>query len=168
MRLDVMALPKVADGGLADALTRRHEAATPVRLPLGLGLQGGIENRQPGPDRKSLCVRVRERSPTAQTSLLARNAPAIGALSGDLSPVRTQSRLPILPATTPTRCGTAAPPVGVCPSPPATARSHSADPPKASKAPPNEAHLIMLALPIKSLERGQVEVRCARPPQYIP
>ena len=45
MRLDVMALPKVADGGLADALTRRHEAATPVRLPLGLGLQGGIENR---------------------------------------------------------------------------------------------------------------------------
>src|SRR3954468_10376401 len=76
------------------------------------------------------------------------NAPAIGGLSCDLSPVRTQSRLPILPATTPTRCGTAAPPVGVCPSPPATARSHSADPPKASKAPPNEAHLIMLALPI--------------------
>src|SRR6266498_4724987 len=45
MRLDVMAFPKIADGGLADALTGRHEAATPVRLALRLRLQGRINNR---------------------------------------------------------------------------------------------------------------------------
>src|SRR5438132_1524212 len=45
MRLEIMALPKIADSGLADALTGRHQTATPVRLPLGLGLQGGLENR---------------------------------------------------------------------------------------------------------------------------
>src|SRR5713226_8150613 len=45
MRLDIVATPDVADGGLADALTGGHQPAAPVGHPLRLGLQRGVHDR---------------------------------------------------------------------------------------------------------------------------
>ncbi len=44
MRLDVVTSPKVAHRRLAHALAGGHETATPVRVPFGLGLQGGVDH----------------------------------------------------------------------------------------------------------------------------
>src|SRR3954462_15760578 len=44
MRLDVVAPPYVADGGLAQAQARRHQPATPLGAPFGLGLQCGVDD----------------------------------------------------------------------------------------------------------------------------
>src|SRR5215472_9497544 len=44
MRLDVMATPDPVHAGLADALCRRHRAATPMRTSFGLGLQSGVNH----------------------------------------------------------------------------------------------------------------------------
>ena len=44
MGLEMVGMPDVVDGGLADSLVFGHGAATPMRHSFGLGLQGGIDN----------------------------------------------------------------------------------------------------------------------------
>ena len=44
MGLEMVGLPDVVDGGLADSLVFGHGAATPMGHSLGLGLQGGLDN----------------------------------------------------------------------------------------------------------------------------
>jgi hypothetical protein len=44
MWLNVVTTPDPAHAGLADPLCRRHGAATPMRAPFGLGLQGGVNH----------------------------------------------------------------------------------------------------------------------------
>ena len=44
MRLKVVAPPDLADGRLAEALALGHQPATPMRHPLGLGLQRRVDH----------------------------------------------------------------------------------------------------------------------------
>src|ERR1700674_5866066 len=45
MRFEVVTLPDIVDGGLADFLARGHQPTTPLRHPFGLRTKGCIHDR---------------------------------------------------------------------------------------------------------------------------